>query len=67
MILGLFNMTYPHGGKYSNDPYFLTDEEEKKLEHDFDDDEDSDYCECPVIHDDNELGGICASCGKLVD
>ena len=25
-------MPYPHGGKYSNDPYFLTDEEERKLE-----------------------------------
>lgn len=25
-------MTYPHGGKYSNDPYYLTPEEEQRLE-----------------------------------
>jgi hypothetical protein len=24
-------MTYPHGGKYSNDPYYLTEEEEQRL------------------------------------
>jgi hypothetical protein len=36
-------------------------------EDDFDDSDYDDYCNCPVIHDDTELGGICASCGKLVD
>lgn len=25
-------MTYPHGGKYSNDPYYLTEAEERQLE-----------------------------------
>lgn len=36
-------------------------------EHEGEVDNDSDYCECGAMHDDNELGGICSACGKLVD
>lgn len=37
-------------------------------EHEGDDEDDeSDYCECNAMHGDDELGGICSACGKLVD
>lgn len=34
---------------------------------DWDDDYDDNYCDCPILHDDSELGGTCSSCGRLVD
>jgi hypothetical protein len=37
------------------------------IEDEFDDEGDSDYCECPAMHGEDELGGICSACGKLVD
>lgn len=35
-------------------------------EHPFDDYDEDDYCDCPVIHDETEIGGSCSSCGKWV-
>jgi hypothetical protein len=30
-------------------------------------DDESDYCECCAMHGEDEIGGICSACGKLVD
>jgi DNA-directed RNA polymerase subunit RPC12/RpoP len=70
---------YPHGGKYSNDPYYLSPEEEQKLEREnecqycdgsgfFYSDPDLGPCNCALTGQDKfePYDVTCAGCGKVL-